>query len=190
MKGLPTPSPGFTKRKDRILQQLSIPDSEYTDASPKGSIDAGIRGLIDEINRLDGFVTTSSCAGRVSVFVEGKKTVDPGPGPQPLPVQQQRDREEEELENGSGRGREFAKPDTVAGVGGKGGGGSWLFVSHDPVPLADQGSADSPDLDLLLGLRSSHDSEQLRIGDDELKGDGASGSRLIHFKFEPMVSGI
>ncbi|RYP07162.1 hypothetical protein DL764_002709 [Monosporascus ibericus] len=168
MRRLPTPSPSFTKRKDRILQQLSIPDSEYTDASPKGSIDAGIRHLIDGINRLDGFVTTSSCAGRVSVFVEGKKATDP--------EQQAR------LDEGYDQEQVAPKPAQIAGVGGKGGGGSWLFVSHDPVPLEEGPSR--ADLDLLLGLRSSRVSGQRRIGED---GSSESPTRLIHFKFEPMA---
>lgn len=173
MKELPAPPPSFAKRKDRILQQLAIPASEYTDASPKGSIDAGVRDLIDEINGLDGFVTTSSCAGRVSVFVEGQKQQQGLGGDQGY---------EQEREQGVPA---TAKPDTLAGVGGKGGGGSWLFVSHDPVSL-DEKSAGS-DLDSILGLGSSTKSEQPGVGGGEL-ADDAEGSRLVHFKFEPMVS--
>ncbi|RYP33387.1 hypothetical protein DL767_004792 [Monosporascus sp. MG133] len=168
MRGLPTPSPSFTKKKDRILQQLLIPDSEYTDASPKGSIDAGIRHLIDEINRLDGFVTTSSCAGRVSVFVEGKKAMDP--------------EHQAQLDEGYGQEQVALKPAQTAGVGGKGGGGSWLFVSHDPVPLEEE--PDRADLDLLLGLRSTQVLRQRQIGEDGSSEKPAT--RLIHFKFEPM----
>lgn len=40
------------------------------DNSNKGSIDAPIRELVDFINKLDCFVTTSSCSGRVVVFEE------------------------------------------------------------------------------------------------------------------------
>ncbi|ROW13760.1 hypothetical protein VPNG_03552 [Cytospora leucostoma] len=65
--------PSFTRRKAAILEQLSVPDEDYSDLSPKGTVDAGIRDLIDEINALDGLVTTSSCAGRVSVFLEGRR---------------------------------------------------------------------------------------------------------------------
>ncbi|KAK2067463.1 hypothetical protein P8C59_001202 [Phyllachora maydis] len=45
---------------------MAVPSAmDYTDASPKGSIDAGIRDLIDGINdKYDGLVTTSSCGGR------------------------------------------------------------------------------------------------------------------------------
>ncbi|SPQ19689.1 eaf0b554-2a99-403a-9e31-ca3e83d52590 [Thermothielavioides terrestris] len=73
MKRLPAPGAAFSLRKQKILSQLSVPDAEYTDASPKGSVDAGIRHLIDEINARPGLVTTSSCAGRVSVYLEGRK---------------------------------------------------------------------------------------------------------------------
>lgn len=178
MKRLPDPPLSFAKKKDRILEQLSIPNSEYTDASPKGSIDAGIRDLIDEINGLDGFVTTSSCAGRVSVFVEGKKTLDLEPQ-QVRQAGEGGDRHEQEQER--------ANLDTLAGVGGKGGGGSWLFVSHDPVAFDE--SMTSSDLDVFLGLGNARGPEQPRVGNNEFSEDTA-GSRLIHFKFEPMVSGI
>ncbi|KAI1865242.1 hypothetical protein JX265_008289 [Neoarthrinium moseri] len=144
MRSLPQPPPSFVQRKRKILEQLAIPDAEYTDASPKGSVDAGIRDLIDEINSLDGFVTTSSCAGRVSVFVEGRKSAV----------------------------EEDARLATVAGVGGKGGGGNWLFVSHDPVNVGDE-----QDLVDVFGLRSEQP-ESTAGGPDE---------RLIHFKFEPMI---
>lgn len=142
MPGLPTPTGHFAARKTKILSQLAVPDAEYSDASPKGSVDEGIRDLIVEINAVDGLVTTSSCAGRVSVFVEGRKTAEAGDDGQ------------------------------VAGVGGKGAGGAWLFVSHDPV-------LDSGDWISSLDLA-------------ELAGEKAYGSsmerRLVHFKFEPMVS--
>ncbi|PQE24468.1 hypothetical protein CJF30_00009953 [Rutstroemia sp. NJR-2017a BBW] len=63
----------FLAQKKEILAKLSVPLSSYTDRSPKGSVDIGIRDLIDEINEFPGCVTTSSCAGRVSVFLEGKR---------------------------------------------------------------------------------------------------------------------
>jgi tRNA wybutosine-synthesizing protein 3 len=151
---LPTPHATFLAKKSKILSQLSIPDAEYTDASPKGSVDEGIRDLIDEINRRDGLVTTSSCAGRVSVFVEGSKKGQP-------PV-------DEETRGDSGKGA----PKPASAVGGKGGGGTWLFVSHDAVDegvLAEEGGVES-----LFGLERQ-----------ALEGGGSG--RLIHFKFEPMV---
>ena len=71
---LPTPGAPFTTRKQAILTHLSAPAESYTDASPKGSVDAGIRHLIDALNAREGLVTTSSCAGRMSVYLEGRKT--------------------------------------------------------------------------------------------------------------------
>ncbi len=150
----------FIAKKHRILEALAVPVSEYDDLSPKGSIDVGIRDLIDEINSLEGCVTTSSCAGRVSVFLEGSKTASEG--------------EEEEGEEAR----------TVAGVGGKGGGGEWLFVSHDPIPTREDGRP----LDNLSWCKAfaMEKPSDLKI---ELAGNrrDISKKRFVHFKFEPMV---
>ena len=149
MQLLPEPPASFKERKVRILEQLAVPEGEYTDASPKGTVDAGIRELIDELNAAEGFVTTSSCAGRVSVFLEGNKTAA-------------------ETDNELQRQQ-------VAGVGGKGGGGAWLFVSHDRVK-----NDSHPDWAKELGFAES----------DSVRVNAAGSSqpqRLIHFKFEPMV---
>lgn len=163
MRSLPLPPQSFLQKKSKILNQLSIPDSEYTDASPKGSVDAGIRDLIDEINGLPGFVTTSSCAGRVSVFVEGKKSAD-------IAGQDNGEVLSESSQD------ESARSATVAGVGGKGGGGNWLFVSHDPVEV-EQGK----DLRDVFGINGAEAAESSTTGAED-------STRLIHFKFEPMVS--
>ena len=166
MKTLPSPYPGFMRKKAKILEQLSAPASEYTDSSPKGSVDEGIRELIDGINSHDGLVTTSSCAGRVSVFVEGRKggVAAPEEADQPSSV------------------KAAGRPDKPASTaGGKGGGGSWLFVSHDPVDL---GGCDDPggrDVASLFGLEIPADQAR------GLEDAGQAPLRLIHFKFEPMV---
>ncbi|CZR51678.1 related to DUF207 domain protein [Phialocephala subalpina] len=149
--------PSFIAKKRRILEQLSIPVAEYDDLSPKGSVDEGIRELIDEINAIEGCVTTSSCAGRVSVFLEGKRKTSA-------------QSDEEEIE-GELEGREKS-----AGVGGKGGGGRWLFVSHDPVKK-DEGQ----NWIEVLGMKSGDvETLQNQMGD-------VMERRLIHFKFEPMI---
>lgn len=57
----------FDARKNKILEELSLP--EYTDRSPKGSVDEGIRDLIRDIKALLGLVTTGSCGGYISVFL-------------------------------------------------------------------------------------------------------------------------
>jgi tRNA(Phe) wybutosine-synthesizing methylase Tyw3 len=98
----------FEVRKAKILEQLGATDEEYHDLSPKGSVDKPIRDLIGEINCLEGLVTTSSCSGRISVFLEGRKTGFDEP-----PAE----------ENEQSR----------AGPGGKGGGGAWLFISHTAI---------------------------------------------------------
>jgi tRNA(Phe) wybutosine-synthesizing methylase Tyw3 len=106
----------FEIKKRKILEQLDIPDEDYEDLSPKGSIDEPIRTLISDINRFDGLVTTSSCSGRISVFLEGlKKDID-GIEPHPEP--------------------QLGTETSRAGPGGKGGGGAWLFVSHSPVEVS------------------------------------------------------
>lgn len=75
-------SRAFEQRKQKILHQISVPASSYKDLSPKGTIDEGIRRLIDDINAQEGLVTTSSCAGRISVFVEGWKKDDDKASPE------------------------------------------------------------------------------------------------------------
>ena len=159
---------GFARKKDRVLRGLAAPEAEYADASPKGSVDAGVRDLIAHLNAVPGLVTTSSCAGRVCVFVEGRRRDREGEG------EAEAERKPLLLEK--------KKKKTLAGVGGKGGGGAWLFVSHDPVPL--DGKSDA-DLDVLLGLGA-----QDRGGARDASGsdDDAPEARLVHFKFEPMVS--
>ena len=99
----------FNEKKARILQSLQRPEEEYNDLSPKGSVDEGIRSLIDLVNGLDGLVTTSSCAGRISVFLEGRK----GPTSQ-------------------ASGKETVSAEKAVS-GGKDLGGRWLFVTHEPV---------------------------------------------------------
>ncbi|KAL7900771.1 methyltransferase TYW3 domain-containing protein [Trichoderma sp. SZMC 28014] len=151
MQSLGAPSAAFCEKKAKILQQLAVPDAEYSDASPKGTVDEGIRYLIDEINTAEGYVTTSSCAGRASVFLEGRKS-----------------------KSGDG---ESGESEQVARVGGKGAGGTWLYVSHDPKTDGGEGY-----LDWMreLGLPDAADGL-------EMYHDAGDERRLIHFKFEPMI---
>lgn len=79
--------------------------------------------LIDEINAYPGLVTTSSCAGRVSVFLEGRRS--------------KTSPEKDDLA-GDGDGKQHEEPPAktskaVPVPGGKGFGGRWLFVSHEPL---------------------------------------------------------
>ena len=81
----------FRAKKANILTKLDLGKDGVLDASPKGSVDEGVRELIDLINTSDGFITTSSCAGRIAVF-----------------------------------------------AGGKGGGGDWLYTSHEPLDMIER----------------------------------------------------
>lgn len=210
--------PSFARRKEAILAQLAVPEDEYTDLSPKGTVDAGIRDLIDEINGLDGLVTTSSCAGRVSVFLEGRRAGRGGPaaadeGSLLLPGHHLAVEEGEGDGRGEGQGRHqraadgqgeaggaagsatpsggssgrdelpaSASADTVAGVGGKGGGGRWLFVSHEPVESRGKLDSEPNIVAALLGME-----EPIFDGREGSSAEEMGESRLIHFKFEPMV---
>jgi tRNA wybutosine-synthesizing protein 3 len=154
-------STNFQVKKRKILKQIEVPDAEYTDLSPKGSIDAGIRVLVSEINRIDGLVTTSSCAGRISVFLEGQKK------PSLQPVQQ----DSTKLLDDQNPVSQLA----IAGPGGKGG-GKWLFVSHDPIEH-DSLSNTASKFHTLFGMATKTSSDSTID----------PGTRFIHFKFEAMV---
>lgn len=65
----------FLAQKQRILDNLGV-----VDYSPKGSIDHEIVPLINLVNSHPELVTTSSCAGRISIFIEGKKSRMGGKG--------------------------------------------------------------------------------------------------------------
>lgn len=160
----------FLAKKRTILNQLAVPVSDYDDLSPKGSIDVRIRDLIDEINQIEGCVTTSSCSGRVSIFLEGKKRSDgevlDDQGKAGDVIGGVIPQDEAHIES---EARE-----TTAGVGGKGGGGRWLYVSHDEVEINQHDRVGG--FAGLLGMEGLH---------GDLPHD--AGSRFIHFKFEPMV---
>ncbi|KAH8886852.1 hypothetical protein GQ53DRAFT_727452 [Thozetella sp. PMI_491] len=166
MANLPVPPPKFEARKKEILDQLSVPTTEYTDASPKGSVDEGIRNLIAEINGYAGFVTTSSCAGRVSVFLEGRKK---GAVARADGLDAEVDAAEESPSDGA----------RLASTGGKGG-GSWLFVSHDPIDAWAETSKGDFSWTSFLGLGPGEEAAPNVAGLEEAE-------RLVHFKFEPMI---
>lgn len=135
---------------------------DYNDLSPKGSIDEQIRDLVFAISNIVGLVTTSSCAGRCVVFVEGQRKQE---------IHAFTDSEEGE-----------GQMDTTmqyAGTGGKGGGGRWIYVSHDPMDKLLEGSSTKEVVfSKLFGLtQPPRDSDLLHSGT----------TRFAHFKFEPMV---
>jgi tRNA wybutosine-synthesizing protein 3 len=143
----------FLLKKKKLIQELSIPDEAYSDLSPKGSVDANIRELIDEVNAIEGLVTTSSCGGRISVFLEGKHTTS----------------SDAAEVNDTSEGFRAVVP------GGKGAGGRWLFVSHDPM-LSE--NIDMTNVMDLFGI-SPPGSKKLSF---------APSLCFIKLQFEPMVS--
>ncbi|PLB49207.1 hypothetical protein P170DRAFT_357817 [Aspergillus steynii IBT 23096] len=166
----------FVSRKSKILAELSIPDAEYTDLSPKGSVDEGIRDLIRDINALPGLVTTSSCAGRISVFLEGRKSK---PQPQQAPL---------------GQNESFNEPQRQFVPSGGKGAGKWLFVSHEPlkedaVPLGSVSGSESGRPEETKPTRSLCERFGLEPGDGKPPGMNQQGRapRLVRFHFEPMI---
>ncbi|KAH3671352.1 hypothetical protein WICMUC_004649 [Wickerhamomyces mucosus] len=63
----------FDQKKNAIVEEISSTLNAVKDASPKGSIDELCIPIIKLINSHKDLVTTSSCSGRVSVFIEGNK---------------------------------------------------------------------------------------------------------------------
>lgn len=146
----------FVRKKEKILQDLSVPDSQYSDRSPKGTVDEGIRELINEINSYEGLVTTSSCAGRISVFEEGNGM-------------------RSGVWSGEGKAARSGAP------GGKGG-GKFLFVSHEPVEVLEDGS--------LQQLSEIFGGENVPAADGgHVSQSWVQGQRFVRFAFEPMVRG-
>lgn len=125
MPEIPT---SFLIKKDKILSALAVPDADYTDLSPKGSVDEGIRDLINIINGMEGVVTTSSCAGRISIFFEGAKVEGSG----------------DEVQSDELQTTQLSVP------GGKGRGGRWLFVSHGRVDA--KAASEEQSLSKLFGV--------------------------------------
>ena len=169
----PSILPLFTHKKHQIISKLRVPPETYTDLSPKGSVDDRIVDLIDRVNKLEGIVTTSSCAGRVSVFLEGAKpnTLKHNDLPACSKTGKQTMEHGDEVENNSDM-KQAAVP------GGKGKGGRWLFVSHDPVDVPVQQKPDDTSLSTLFGLSQIKDRQSQPDAD----------SRFVKFQFEPMVS--
>ncbi|KAF3918053.1 hypothetical protein ABW21_db0205306 [Orbilia brochopaga] len=154
----------FKAKKTKILNDLA---SDEPDASPKGSVDTHILPLIELLNQQDGIVTTSSCSGRVSVFLEGRKEVH----------NDSRNRDSDSIQESL---------ENLAAVGGKGGGGKWLLVTHDPLSpslLAQDGGAGAEDFDFLASIFGGIQSQQSSASPLSLSEE----TRYIHFKFEPMI---
>ncbi|EKX45663.1 hypothetical protein GUITHDRAFT_152659, partial [Guillardia theta CCMP2712] len=70
----------FERRKDALLEAISC----GADRSKKGSFDAPIQEMLEELNQHPDYVSTSSCSGRVAIFwepvTETGKGVEEGEG--------------------------------------------------------------------------------------------------------------
>ncbi len=150
--------PVFVSRKNKILADLSTPAEEYSDLSPKGSVDEGIRDLIQDINTLPGLVTTSSCAGRICVFLEGRRVPNSS----------------EEISQANEQ-RKFVPS------GGKGA-GKWLYVSHEPLKMDSSSANKEKSMHEMFGLTPGDGKPP---GIEKSQGHAP---RLVRFHFEPLVS--
>ncbi len=193
------PNQSFARKKAHILEQLSVPESSYIDASPKGTIDVEIRDLIDTVNSYTGLVTTSSCSGRISVFLEGENK---GPrskfaAVEELDVTLQLPEQPPESHddcidtadhNGSAEKENHKKKPTSASKGGgKGGGGRWLYVSHSPLLFPDTDDHhhnEYPDSTHSYFTHVFNLSPPLHTPSIHKT---AILPRLVHFKFEPLI---
>jgi tRNA wybutosine-synthesizing protein 3 len=146
----------FTQKKRFILEQIGSPDG--TDLSPKGSIDEPLLDLIGLINTHPDMVTTSSCSGRLSVFLEGSK---------------------HHLGGGVAMGSSSndGQQQQVQKVGGKGLGGKWLYISHEPETI------NSKEWWQTVKETNEHDEDQ-EISKEDLE------NRYVLYKFEAMVSSV
>ena len=184
----------FVNKKQRILEELAMPEDEYSDKSPKGSVDEGVRELIDLVNGNEGWVTTSSCAGRVSVFVEGKRDTEDAEVDsddtevEAAVVAEVVTGEDTELEGVEGaqdekdgderHGRAGRKIKT--GAGGKGG-GRWLYVSHDPIATISPAQQPENSFMTLFGLQPMTTSGPVP------RSVSGQLPRLIHLTFSPLI---
>ncbi len=58
----------FEKSKKEHLNKLYLPDK-----SRKGKVDEPIKSLINSINKLNNYFTTSSCSGRTLIMINNEK---------------------------------------------------------------------------------------------------------------------
>ncbi|KAJ5622572.1 hypothetical protein N7528_005804 [Penicillium herquei] len=173
MSTLPPIPAVFESRKNKIIEELAIPDEEYTDLSPKGSVDEGVRDLIREINALPGLVTTSSCAGRISVFLEGRKKSSSA-----SQLEDNQGQSKEPVESSDQQQRQFVP------TGGKGA-GRWLYVSHDPFVRSTTPSDSSAESSSGKGSFPLH--EQFGLTPGNGKPPAGKSLRLVRFHFDPLI---
>lgn len=148
-------------------------------------------------------MSTSSCAGRISVFLEGRKKKKEG-----VKGSGVRNGDGDHIEEGvgeddddvgevghdeeSGAGRVRRKRSVP---GGKGLGGRWLFVSHEPIEMSEHAEVRGRDrydeggaLTKLFGLTTYRASNRIQHGGCSSRVSEPKNARIVRFAFEPMVS--
>lgn len=65
----------YAQRRNAALAAIGMAEGGFrsdgkVDKSPKGSLDAPIQDLVAHVNRTDAWFTTSSCSGRISLFLQ------------------------------------------------------------------------------------------------------------------------
>ncbi len=113
----------FDRRKLATLRALQEP--EYTDLSPKGSLDPPIVNLVESINRNPAFFTTSSCSGRIAVF-QGRNAKLTG-------ISAMDEKQISDLDDSGGA---ESRPSNIE-VNNVSKGGDWLLVQHSTVTEQD-----------------------------------------------------
>ena len=165
----------FKRKKSTILKNLAASTEDYADRSVKGTIDEPIRELIDEINGYDGLVTTSSCSGRVSVFLEGDNQVHNN-------IKEDGSQSSQSLPSPIGELLDSDSDTLMASKSKKSKGGRWLYVNHEKVHTSEPSDRKSCYF---------HDLFHLNLPDQKSTnklGTLPERVRFVHFKFEPFVS--
>ncbi|OWB61973.1 transferase activity protein [[Candida] boidinii] len=152
----------FDQKKESIQREISETTSDSPDASPKGTIDELCIPIIKLINSHNDLVTTSSCSGRASVFIEGSKLRKSN-----IETSQEQIKETEADNNNNQDISDYK-------IGAKGEGGHWLFVTHNENEV-DGWWKDK-------GIKFSKDVFQAKkVSDFDLS------TRYILFKYEPLI---
>eukprot|EP01063_Lacrimia_lanifica_P001551 TRINITY_DN1078_c0_g1_i1.p1 TRINITY_DN1078_c0_g1~~TRINITY_DN1078_c0_g1_i1.p1 ORF type:complete len:298 (+),score=61.05 TRINITY_DN1078_c0_g1_i1:56-949(+) len=113
--------PAFDARKAAVQRELA---SASVDRSPKGTVDNRCWPMIDFLNSCEQYVTTSSCSGRVAMWLDPPKA-DSGKAD---------DNDHDDDDDGADNVPVLPE---ASGAGKKGRGGRWLHVTHDLPVLAD-----------------------------------------------------
>ena len=161
-------------KQDSFLQKKQSILNSNIDLSPKGSIDALCIPIIKLINdNSDDMVTTSSCSGRLSVFVEGVKA-------KPQTKQLENTAPKAAAEQSSQSPEEAVTSALLEyKLGGKGDGGEWLYITHNVDEVTGW----------LQKVQSSKRTIRFLSDDKETETDNIdmTTKRLILYKFEPLI---